>query len=52
MTVYEALLLFSKVICYWRYSIFPRVNAAFTFMGYTGKVTYDDVGKEEYEAEL
>jgi hypothetical protein len=31
---------------------FQESTQLFTFLGYTGKVTYDDVGQEEYEAEF
>ena len=31
---------------------FKESTQPFTFLGYTGKVTYDDVGQEEYEAEF
>jgi hypothetical protein len=31
---------------------FQESTQPFTFLGYTGKVTYDDVGEEEYKAEF
>jgi hypothetical protein len=31
---------------------FQESTQPFIFLGYTGKVTYDDVGQEEYEAEF
>jgi hypothetical protein len=31
---------------------FQESTQLFTFLGYTGKVTYDDVGQKEYEAEF
>jgi hypothetical protein len=31
---------------------FQESMQLFTFLGYMGKVTYNDVGQEEYEAEF
>jgi hypothetical protein len=31
---------------------FQESTQPFTFLGYTGKVTYDDIGQEEYKAEF
>jgi hypothetical protein len=43
---------FSKPIAIGDAVHFQESTQPFTFLGYTGKVTYDDVGQEEYEAEF
>jgi hypothetical protein len=52
MTVDEALSSFSKPFAIGDAVHFQESTQQFTFLGYMGKVTYDDVGQEEYKAKL